>query len=235
MQELFEEQSKKSFLLIGNSRWHWAFKNKKVWEFLDTPINNLLPEYPKETLLAWASVGKIPTSFYLDQFPQLQLKDIPLLNVPPWLGVDRALAGWGAFQKAQKLSSMSTNGLLIADAGTVLSLTKISSHGKFEGGQLAAGLNLQLKAMSEGTQNLKYPSKTNYTKRKFPQSTDESMLRGSLESLIGMIKQAKEDSAGTLWICGGDAPIIFHALQERNVEVFHHPNLVLEGMIDLKS
>ena len=37
----------------------------------------------------------------IDPNKEITLKDIPLLNTPEWLGIDRALGSWGAFQKAK--------------------------------------------------------------------------------------------------------------------------------------
>ena len=235
MKEIMKIINPISYLVIGNSRLHWACKKGESWEFIhtshtETPFKSL--DIP---LAAWAAVGPIPSNIDLNKSRQINLQDIPLFKIPPWLGVDRALSSWGALQKAKKHSSMFKKGILIADAGTVLSITKISAKGEFEGGQLSAGLDLQLKAMSKGTENLAYPSIKTFPSLFFPTSTTDAMLQGCLQSLIGTVLEAQAKADVPVWLCGGDSALIYKALIKKNIEVFHYPNLVLEGMIDLKN
>lgn len=227
-----------SFLLIGNSRWHWAFKRKNCLEFIDTSIESESIQYlQKISLSSWAAVGNIPSHINLDSTRQLNLKDIPLLNAPPWLGIDRALAAWGAFNKAKELSIMPRKGLLIADAGTVLSLTLITANAKFLGGQLIPGLNLQMSSMAKSTANLQFPMLKSLPKDPFPIATSEAMYQGSLNGLLGSLQEAQMQAEVPIWLCGGDAPLLMEILMKRNrsLDVMHHPNLVLEGMLNLKG
>ena len=53
--------------------------------------------------------------------------DVPLAQLPPALGVDRALAAWAAWQQQRQP-------VLVADAGTALSLTLVDAAGCFQGG-----------------------------------------------------------------------------------------------------
>ncbi len=224
--------SLKRCLLIGNSRWHWAIKKTNQWDFVHTSPKPHTFASNKESLLAWAAVGPIPSEISLNPTLRLSTQDVPLLNLPHWLGIDRALAGWGAFQKA-KTSNISSSGILIADAGTILSLTRITVDGAFAGGQLVPGLRLQLTAMADGALNLKDPGLSLFNTPKFPLKTGEAMQRGSLQSLLGTIVEALREEQMPIWLCGGDAPILYEELKQRNIKVFHHPNLVLEGMVDL--
>ncbi|WP_320666596.1 type III pantothenate kinase [Prochlorococcus sp. MIT 1307] len=223
-------------LLIGNSRWHWAIERSDRWHFLHTrpePEKIVSLETP---LIKWASVGHLPKEIQLNPANRLELKDIPLKKLPSWLGIDRALAGWGAFKKTQ-LTGINSSGLLVADAGTVLSLTRITSKGEFAGGQLIAGLNLQLAAMAVGTKNLNNPGPGLTRIPLFPFTTAEAMQRGSLQSLIGAILEAINATEENipLWLCGGDSPLLIEELQKRNTNVIHQPDLVLEGMVDLQK
>mgnify|MGYP001242205820 CR=1 FL=1 len=222
-----------SCLLIGNSRWHWGFKENNEWKFISTSKKKKILQYLEKPLWAWATVGKIPQDINLDPSLQIELKDIPLLNTPPWLGVDRALAAWGAYSKSKEISKRHQNGLLVADAGTVFSLTRVNCKGEFIGGQLVAGMRLQLKAMAKGTKNLQYPEFESFPRELFPISTSNAMLKGTLQSLIGTLIEANRKEDVPIWLCGGDSPIIFKELEERQLEVFHYPNLALEGMIEL--
>ena len=225
----------KSYLLIGNSRWHWAFRKSNGLDFIDTSIESESLEFLKSALCAWAAVGKIPSDVNLDPTRKITLTDIPLSNLPPWLGIDRALAAWGAFIKAKQTSSMHKEGLLIADAGTICSLTLVSTSGEFMGGQLIPGIKLQLSAMTQGAQNLKYPSISSIPHKTFPISTSEAMLQGSIKALSGALIEAQKEMNVPIWLCGGDGPLLIKALEKYKIDIKHHPHLVLEGMINVKE
>ena len=226
-----------SCLLIGNSRWHWAIKKADQWQFFHSSSESKKLQFLKSHLLAWAAVGAIPKHQSLKQSLKIEIEDIPLLNTPAWLGIDRALAAWGAFKKATQTGTMPTQGLLIADAGTVLSLTRIQANGEFIGGQLIAGFKLQLEAMGTKTQNLLVPSYEAIPSETFPITTSDAMLKGTLQSLIGTLIEANKESNVPIWLCGGDAPIIIQELKikNHNLPIFHYPNLVMEGMLDLTN
>jgi len=221
-----------SCLLIGNSRWHWATKKKKEWKFIHSnPDETILTKQLIEPF-RWAAVGRVPNTKNLRPEQEFRIDEIPLLNLPRWLGIDRALASWSVFNKANSVNAEFKEYVVI-DAGTILSVTKISLNGEFIGGQLAPGLNLQLEAMSWAAEKLNHPGVKNLTSKKYPSQTNEAMQSGSLESIIGIIIQASQTSASPIWLCGGDAPILINHLNEKQIKVIHKPNLVLEGMIHL--
>ena len=219
-------------LLIGNSRWHWAIKNKEEWDFSHTSPSIEKLSTIEDDFLTWAGVGIIPKTSLLTSRNRLGLKDIPLKNLPSWIGIDRALGAWGAWQ-ISKSSGISKNGFLVADAGTVLSLTKVNHLGAFDGGQLVPGLKLQLSAMANGTNNLPHPDITSYPSQSFPFETSEAMIKGSIQSLIGTIVEAQALNKAPIWLCGGDAPILYKSLLKRKINIIFRPNLVLEGMANL--
>ena len=113
----------KSCLLIGNSRWHWAKQKNNRWIFSHNDPNQKALKMIQSPLWRWAAVGPIPKDQLLATTNCIETKDIPLLKAPKWIGVDRALASWAAFQKA-KAKDIHHKGLLIADAGTILSINK---------------------------------------------------------------------------------------------------------------
>ncbi len=223
----------KCCLFIGNSRWHWAIKTQSKWDFIHTISHAKENTALKKGLCKWAAVGPIPNDLELDPRKQIRLKDIPLLKVPEWLGIDRALGGWGAFQQA-KAKGIHSKGLLVADAGTVLSLTRITSNGEFAGGQLVAGLKLQRLAMAQNTQNLKYPEANYLPTKIFPFSTDEAILRGSFQSLAGTLVEAQKVDQLPIWLCGGDSETLFQNLK-KELNIVHSPNIVLEALIKINS
>ncbi len=219
-------------LLIGNSRWHWAKATTEGWKFSHTPPSRNLLRSKKNLLVAWAAVGNLPLELNLDPAIQMEVKKVPIKMMPSWLGIDRALGAWGALQRLNKCDQQSP-GVLIADAGTVLSITRVSSDGAFAGGQLVGGLRLQLSSMELGTQNLVDPGFQEVDNDAFPFDTAEAMRQGSFRALIGMLIDAQAESRLPLWLCGGDSGVLFKELRRRGLEVAHFPDLVLEGMVDL--
>ena len=165
-------------------------------------------------------------------FKKIILDNVPLKNLPSNLGIDRALASWSAFKKQSSLKSKEQD-LIVIDAGTILSVTKITRKGKFCGGQLIAGLRLQLSSMGNGALNLETPIFNTIPKETFQYETNNAMIRGSINGLIGLILQVFQETKLPIWLCGGDAPIILNELKNKDIDIKYYPNLVLEGMIDI--
>ena len=224
--------SKENCLMIGNTRWHWACKIKNQWKYFHTSPNSIEFKNKEPSQITWAAVGAIPKTIDLNPARRLSLNDIPLLNVPANLGIDRALSAWSAFQKASYLRN-NKEGLLIVDAGTILSITKITNKGEFAGGQLIAGLKLQLSSMAKGALNLEEPSINVIPEKTFQYKTEDAMIKGSINGLVGAIAKAYDETNFPIWICGGDSSIIYKELLNRSINVKYHPNLVLEGMVDI--
>jgi len=167
--------SEARWLLIGNSRWHWAVppltadSPLRVWHDLPwhgdrseregggtgarVPATGaadedaIPPGVASALLLGWAAVGPVPADLVLPPEARLLLAEVPLQAAPPWLGIDRALAGWWGWR-------LVAGPVLVADAGTVLSFTRVDREGRFAGGRLLAGAALQLRAMAGGTARL---------------------------------------------------------------------------------
>jgi len=222
----------KNYLMIGNTRWHWASKRKKDWKYFHTSPNPIEFKDKDYSQLTWASVGPIPENIKLCPSKKIKLDDVPLSNLPSNLGIDRALASWSAFQKQLSLKNKQ-QGFIVIDAGTILSITKITKKGEFAGGQLISGLKLQLSSMSNGALNLENPIITTIPKETFQYETNNAMIRGSINGLIGLILQVFQETKLPIWLCGGDAPIILNELKNKDIDINYYPNLVLEGMIDI--
>ena len=162
--------------------------------------------------------------------------EVPLGDLPAWLGVDRALGGWWAWRQ-------SGGPVLVADAGTALSLTRISAQGCFVGGQLMAGAALQLRALGAGTAalpSLELP--VALPQQRWPSTTAEAMAAGVLRGLAAAVAQAAREAVEDaprcrLWITGGDGellvPLVRELLVER-VQVQLAPALVLEALAALR-
>ncbi len=222
----------KNYLMIGNTRWHWASKRKKNWKYFHTSPNPIEFQNNDYSQLIWASVGSVPENIKLCPSKKINLDDVPLINLPSNLGIDRALASWSAYKKQSSFKNKK-QGLIVIDAGTIMSVTKITKKGEFAGGQLISGLRLQLSSMANGSLNLDNPIIKTIPRETFQFETKNAMIRGALNGLLGLILQVFEETKLPMWICGGDAPIILNELKNTNIDINHSPNLVLEGMIDI--
>jgi type III pantothenate kinase len=180
------------WLLIGNSRWHWACQAPPgICKYVDeNPAAGLARlQAWADQLLGWAAVGPVPPQAGLDPSRRLTLQDVPMVDLPPWLGVDRALVGWQAWRSAAAGSAV-----LVADAGTVLSLTCVDRRGRFVGGRLMAGAALQLRALNAGTANLPPPAgQLLLDPDPWPQATVAAMQSGVLRGLAAALNAAAEE------------------------------------------
>ena len=217
-------------LLIGNSRWHWAHRHEGRWCFHHDEPN---PQRIDTANLVWAAVGEVPAALESAQDSRLQLDDVPLQGCPPWLGVDRALGAWAAWKRQQSQGGDLDQGLLLADAGTVLSLTLLDGDGRFRGGRLMPGLRLQLQAMASGTALLPALTGQQQVDDPFPMGTAEAMGQGVVQGLVAAVVDAQQRSGARLWLCGGDAPWLEQALIQRGVSVQMDQQLQLQAMVEL--
>ena len=216
-----------NFLLIGNSRLHWAKYYQNQSNFFHTPKDYKVPENINLDHLIWAAVGKLP-DFSLNKENEIKTKDIQLSNLPHNFGVDRAFACLGALNI---ISNPLKKDLLIADFGTILSITKLSSNGSIIGGQLIPGFLTQLKSIEQNTKNLKVPKKYDIPVKDFLINTEEAILKGVINSLTGVINGLFNPEKDVLIICGGDSQLLTKFLKTQKENIINAPNLVMEGMI----
>ncbi|APD48400.1 type III pantothenate kinase [Synechococcus sp. CS-602] len=231
------------WLLIGNSRWHWAeaaasaTSGLRCWHS-QAPAS--LKPKEGERLRCWACVGQPAPQLQLPLGRRFHQAGVPLVSMPPWLGVDRALAGWQAWRRQREGAG---GAVLVADAGTCLSLTRVDSQGGFAGGRLMAGVQLQLTAMARGTAQLPalaWAAPTGGLEPGFdpwPAATAEAMSAGCLWGLAAAIAQALEaarsEGPHTLWLTGGDGPSLAPLLKELGLDFEWAPELCLEGLVAL--
>lgn len=236
------------WLLIGNSRWHWAFSGPDGLNFWHGAPGEIAA--PLSPLLAWAAVGPVPEQAQtggvpLDPALRLQLADVPLRHPPPWLGIDRALVGWQAWRQGGGAP------VLVADAGTALSLTRVGADGSFAGGRLQAGAGLQWRSLAAETAHLpnliapeQAPAGWLDPERSWPRQTELALGAGVLWGLAAAISTAAmqartEDQALQLWLTGGDgaelAPLVRSLLMEPLAEGLRwEPNLALNALAALR-
>ena len=216
-----------NFLLVGNSRLHWAKYSKNQTKFFHTKKEQKVPDNIDLDQLIWASVGKLP-NFLLRKENEIKTKDIQLSNLPDYFGVDRALACLAA-QKI--IENPLKKDLLIADFGTILSITKLNSNGSIIGGQLLPGFLTQLKSMEQSTKNLKVPKKYDIPIKDFLINTEEAILKGVINSLTSVINSLFNPEKDILITCGGDSELLTKSLKTQKENIINAPDLVMEGMI----
>ena len=216
-----------NFLLVGNSRLHWANYSQNRFNFFHTKKEQKVPENIDVNQLIWASVGKLP-NFSLKEENEIKTKDIQLSNLPDYFGIDRALACLAA---QNTIENPFKKDLLIADFGTILSITKLNSNGSILGGQLIPGFLTQLKSMEQNTKNLKVPKKIEIPTKDFLINTEEAILKGVTNSLTGVIKGSFNPIKDILITCGGDSQLLTKSINNQRENIINAPNLVMEGMI----
>jgi type III pantothenate kinase len=216
-----------NFLLVGNSRLHWAKFSQNQSKFFHTKREQKVPENIDLDQLIWASVGKLP-NFLLKKDNEIKTKDIRLSNLPDYFGVDRALACLAALNI---IENPLKKDLLIADFGTILSITKLNSNGSLIGGQLVPGFLTQLKSMEQNTTNLKVPKNYEIPTKNFLINTDEAILKGVINSLNGVINSTFNPLEDILITCGGDSEFLTKSIKTQKKNIINAPNLVMEGMI----
>ena len=215
------------WLLIGNSRLHWAIKRNNSYKFFHTLFDQKLPENIDFKELIWASVGKYQTNKFLKK-NEITIKDLSFSNMPQYFGIDRALSCFAAFRMFENKSKKN---ILIVDLGTTISITKIDNKGNLIGGQLLPGFTTQLNSMADNSKNLKVPDDLFIPINNFEVPTMNAMLRGVYNSITGAIQLAFEPAKDSLILCGGDSNLIGKSLKKEIPDFIIEPNLAIYGMI----
>ena len=229
------------WLLVGNSRWHWAEASDAGLRIHHLEAAEAIHEPWSSAPTAWAAVGRLPPGWSEEPPGRVVTADVPLQAVPAWLGVDRALAAWLAWRQRRQP-------LLVADAGTVLSLTRVDADGQFAGGRLIAGVGLQLRAMARGTAALPEagpPAELAemLTAGNWPADTRSAMAVGVIQGLAAALAAAFRQARADLPDCrlvltGGDAssllPHVRDLLVEEAEAVSTEQDLALRGLVALR-
>ena len=220
-------------LLIGNSRWHWGVGDH-FWHC--SPAQGL-EQFLQQPPQRWAAVGAVPKELEAWNQSQVVGEMVPLKNQAIGLGIDRALVGWGAWQR-------SAGAVLVADAGTALSLTLVDSGGAFCGGRIMAGAALQLHSLNQATNALPEVSLPEVllqevgrlkTTEIWPQNTVGAMSVGVLHGLAAALCSSYSQmpllfSEAKLWLTGGDAELLQPLLIEAGLQPRLALNLALEAL-----
>ncbi len=201
--------------------------------------NNSSPSSPSSPPLLLASVVPSQTAIW-ETYPNVRvitLDQIPLKGVYPTLGIDRALALWGAGK---------TWGfpMLVIDAGTALTFTAADVNQCLVGGAILPGLGLQFGTLSQQTGKLPLVEIQNFASLppRFALSTTEAIQSGVIYTFIAGIKDFIQAwwnlfPGGKIAIKGGDRTLIINYLQALYPEITTHliveSNLIFWGMREI--
>jgi type III pantothenate kinase len=193
-------------LSIGNSRYHWAwFLNTKFQSSWDTEyltIDRSQSSFPIdlqaiikthkfkiETIPIYLiSVVSNQTEIWqqLPQVKQITLSDIPLINLYPTLGIDRALAVFGA-------GELYGYPVLVIDGGTALTITGVDENQCLVGGAILPGLRLQLRSLATGTAALPAIELPRQLPPRWSDNTPDSIASGILHTVSAGISDFIQD------------------------------------------
>ncbi|MHC5614035.1 MAG: pantothenate kinase [Nostoc sp.] len=167
----------------------------------------------------------------------ITLDQVPLKDMYPTLGIDRALALWGAGK---------TWGfpMLVIDAGTALTFTAADANQCLIGGAILPGIGLQFAILSQQTGQLPLVEMQNFrlTPPRFALNTTEAIQSGVIYTLLAGIKDFIEAwwdlfPDGKIAIKGGDRTLLINYLQALYPEIaarlIVEPNLIFWGMREI--
>ncbi len=225
-------------LIVGNSRLHWGWF--EGWNLINTwdsqhlsiaidALQSLQQFISKEFLVSaenndllpiyLASVVPQQTALW-QNYPSLQeikLEDIALKNLYPTIGIDRALAVWGAGN---------TYGYpcLVIDGGTALTLTGVDNHQILIGGGILPGLHLQLTSLAQKTAALPEIELDRTLPKRWALDTPEAIASGIIYSAIAGIQDFIVDWCdlfpnSSIVFTGGDAELLQHYLSLRYPQI----------------
>jgi type III pantothenate kinase len=227
-------------LSIGNSRYHWAWYLKaKLQTSWDTEYLSIDRSFDSFPLNLRETIKTHPFEIYLisvvpnqteiwQQVPQVKLitlADIPLLNLYPTLGIDRALAGFGAGE---------TYGypVLVIDGGTALTITGIDENRRLVGGAILPGLRLQLRSLATGTAALPQIELPQQLPPRWSNDTPGSIASGILYTISAGVRDFIEDwlrlyPQSQIIFTGGDGEILVKYLQLDSIDRIKLDNQLL--------
>jgi type III pantothenate kinase len=193
-------------LSIGNSRYHWAwFLNTQLQSSWDTEyltIDRSPDLFPidlqaiikarqiKIDLIPIYLISVVPHQTEIwHQLPQVKLitlADIPLFNLYPTIGIDRALAAFGA-------GELYGYPVIVIDGGTALTITGFDQNQCLVGGAILPGLRLQLRSLATGTAALPKIELPQKLPLRWSDNTPGSIASGILHTISSGISDFIQD------------------------------------------
>jgi type III pantothenate kinase len=238
-------------LAIGNSRLHWAwFKRHTLIETWSTPhlsnaiksdrlpplflSSNLIKQGLTNIPIYLASVVSGQTELWQNyhKLNLISLEDIKLYNAYPTMGIDRALAAWGALITYHRPC-------LVIDGGTALTFTGIDEPGQLVGGAILPGLRSQLTTLKQKTAALPEIDLPDTLPPRWATNTEQAIASGIIYTAIFgihgyIVDWLKQFPNGSVIFTGGDAELLSQYLHLQFAELAQQTkidhNLVFWGM-----
>lgn len=203
-----------------------------VFEPLLDKLSDSSPALP----LWMVSVVPDQTALWLI-YPQAQvitLEQVPLSNLYPSLGIDRAVALWGAVNRWGTPT-------LVIDAGTALTLTRANRRQEFAGGAILPGLQLQRRSLADQTAALPLVGPDSRLKlpERWASNTPDAIHSGTFYTVLASLKDfitawQQEEAQGAIALTGGDCHLLFQALTQIEptlaAAVHVDPDLIFRGL-----
>ncbi len=231
-------------LVIGNSRLHWAYFETntliEVWHSQHltkavTPkilLHDLLPSTVKKIVtnqkLPVYLASVVPSQRALWQnYPhlgQITLKDIPLKAMYPTMGVDRALAIYGA-------GEVYGYPCLVIDGGTALTFTGVDPSQTLVGGAILPGLRSQFKSLNHETAALPPVELPSSFPHRWANDTPNAIRSGIIHTVVAGIYSFMNDwiqqfPDSQIILTGGDGNSLYHYLEVQYPELA--PKIVID-------
>lgn len=217
-------------------RWETAKQLPSATAKLPLPADGSFPFLNLEQPDVWiASVVPQQSHLWKNYIPAkfITLEHIPLNGLYPTLGIDRALAVWGAI-------ALLGAPVLVIDAGTALTFTAADGH-QLIGGAILPGFSLQFQALSQKTAALPLVQFSNAETLppRWALNTEDAIASGIIHTLLAGVQEFVQ----TWWqqfpdspvvLTGGDSDRLHHYLKQQAVSlasrVSVEPSLVFWGM-----
>ncbi|MFW6359742.1 MAG: pantothenate kinase [Chroococcales cyanobacterium] len=238
-------------LMIGNSRLHWAeFVGdhlQKRWdtehlssvEAIEGIFNRRDAEDTEKGELPLYLASVVPQQTALWQgYPGLReitLANIPLQGLYATLGIDRALAVWGAGETYDYP-------VLVIDAGTALTFTGVCGNKMLVGGAILPGVRSQFLTLNQKTAALPDVMLPLQLPSRWAGNTKEAIASGVIYTLLASIESFVKDwlsqfPNSKITLTGGDAVVLHRYLQALKSEISDSiivdSNLIFWGMRSL--
>lgn len=218
----------KKFRLISD-------KNKQVEEYVKELINNtkeykvtgciigsVVDELNKKIEQACNVAYKIESFLYDNSFKTGILLDV---EKPESVGVDRIANAYVAYKKYN-------TPIIVIDMGSATTFDIISNEGKFFGGIIMPGVEMQLNSLCEKTSKLPRINIENIESvigRDTKTCILSGVIRGHACAIEGLINQCEKELSekATIVVTGGLSSLLSKYIS-RNID-FYEPNLTLDG------
>lgn len=194
---------------------------------------NLVKPTPTSLPLYLASVVPSQTEIW-QTYPDVNiitLEQVAIARMYPTLGIDRALALWGAGE---------TYGypILVIDAGTALTFTGAKRDRTMVGGAILPGLGLQLHSLAQKTALPQLETQISLPER-WALNTPESIYSGVIYTIIAGIVDFIQDwlhkfPESCIYLTGGDGSRLLGYMRSHKpqlaTKVIFEPNLIFWGI-----